>query len=223
MHWMRILRLSLFLICAVGPVQAEVGFLPVEDHADWQMIGRLNQAGYKSHQMCTATLIAPDKVLTAAHCVLRQKGQTGAMALRFVPGWLQGDYAAVAQVTKIEANQRFAMNSEISKQMIAADQAILTLAEPLDLPTLPVAQPLLGEPVRLLGYRHDRPHMLSDTGNCPFQLAGWGTIAMSCEAVHGNSGGPVLQMQNGQWHVVGVLSASRRDLTMAAPLPESLR
>src|SRR5262245_58806115 len=36
----------------------------------WQAVGQVNGASYRSISRCTGTLIAPDVVITAAHCLI---------------------------------------------------------------------------------------------------------------------------------------------------------
>ena len=67
----------MFLIAFVltMPVGAEeLAVLPAEEHANWQAVGRINSAGYRKRDMCSGVLIAPDQVLTAAHCVAEPDG-----------------------------------------------------------------------------------------------------------------------------------------------------
>jgi hypothetical protein len=80
--------LAAVLLVTPAPLPAsEPVMLAPERHADWQAIGRLNRAGYKSRRMCTATLVAPDLVLSAAHCVVRSGGEPIPPGeLRFVAG-----------------------------------------------------------------------------------------------------------------------------------------
>mgnify|MGYP003888069503 CR=1 FL=1 len=59
----------------------------------WVSIGRVNRGG---RAFCTGVLIAPDKVLTAAHCLYdTAQGQWApASAIHFVAGYARGEYAA---------------------------------------------------------------------------------------------------------------------------------
>jgi hypothetical protein len=43
-----------------------------ENRPDWQAVGRVNLSGFKSRSYCSGTLVAPDIVLTAAHCLFDQ-------------------------------------------------------------------------------------------------------------------------------------------------------
>ncbi|WP_138469491.1 serine protease [Poseidonocella sp. HB161398] len=208
--------LALCLALAAGPVLAGPEMLPPGAHAAWTAIGRLNAAGYRQLRMCTATLIAPDTVLTAAHCLRDGSGDMiPAEKLRFVAGWLRGSYAALGRVRKV------ALADPGGPRSVATDSALLTLEAPLDgIAPLPLAAPEPGQPVRLLGYRWDRPHALSDAGRCGFRPEGsQGVLRLDCEATFGNSGGPVLQQGPQGWRVVAVVSAIDAEGTLAAPLP----
>ncbi|MEL6207950.1 MAG: trypsin-like serine protease, partial [Pseudomonadota bacterium] len=81
---------------APGPTAPEI--LPLTEQPAWNAIGRVNIAGYKSRRMCSGTLIAPDLVLTAAHCVLGPTGDPApAGDIVFVAGWRAGEAAADAR------------------------------------------------------------------------------------------------------------------------------
>ena len=89
----RLAALFLLLWTCVLSAQ-ELPVLPAPDHAAWQAIGRVNAAGYRTREMCTGTLIAPDKVLTAAHCVAGTDGfGPRPEDFTFVAGWLRGTAA----------------------------------------------------------------------------------------------------------------------------------
>mgnify|MGYP006267129941 FL=1 len=216
---MRLLRALLLALLAGMPAAADdrPGMLPAEGHAAWQAIGRLNAAGYDRRRLCTATLIAPDEVLSAAHCVRQAGGRPVRMQdLRFVAGWFRGERAAVARISAVAVAPTWT-GGQGGRGPLGDDVAILTLSAPLSIAPLPLAPPRAGEPVRILGYRADRPHALSDSGTCPHGRAAEGTRATPCQATFGTSGAPVLQDRDGTWHVVGVVSAIGGGQTYFAP------
>src|SRR6056297_3071130 len=88
--------LAIITMAALLPTcaQAELPMLPFGEANNWQAIGRVNAGGFKSRRMCSGTLVAPARVLTAAHCLLRRDGAPVALdRLRFVAGLDRGDYA----------------------------------------------------------------------------------------------------------------------------------
>lgn len=199
--------------------------LPVDAHSDWQAIGRLNVAGYKSRSLCSATLIAPDRVLTAAHCVTRDDGSMiRANDLRFVPGWLRGDYAGLGRAAAVRIPREWQAAARRGDTTVAYDLALIELTAPMETVTpLPVRTPASHAEVRVLGYRWDRPHALSDSGSCPYRDLGGGAHSMTCKVTFGTSGAPVLQTTGGGWYVVGVVSGTGGGLAyFAAYRPDVL-
>mgnify|MGYP000167946767 CR=1 FL=1 len=74
---LRPLRLlaAAFLALSTGAApRKELPALPLEDHPAWQAVGRLNTKGYNRRGMCSGALVAPDLVLTAAHCLAGPDG-----------------------------------------------------------------------------------------------------------------------------------------------------
>ena len=90
------MRAALFIALLVGlavPVGAEesrlISLETSDAGQDWQAVGRLNLG---ARGFCTGALIAPDLVLTAAHCLYDK--DTGARIddrdIEFLAGWRNG-------------------------------------------------------------------------------------------------------------------------------------
>ncbi|MGX9354590.1 trypsin-like serine peptidase [Roseobacteraceae bacterium S113] len=195
-----------------GLASAEPRLLTAEEHGAWQAIGRVNQAGFKSRSLCTGTLIAPDRVLTAAHCV----DPTRSDPVVFVAGWYRGARAAVREAVEIHVARGFVLGVSPSHAQISVDWALLTLDAPItDITPLPFKGRKRGQPVDLIAYSASRPHALSARGPCEVTAARGAVLTLGCRSEPGNSGGPVLMRAEGGWRVVGVVSAATRTQTDA--------
>ncbi|WP_297768465.1 serine protease, partial [uncultured Roseovarius sp.] len=194
--------LAIFLLAGVlpapAPAQAELPMLPFGEAGAWQAIGRVNAGGFKSRRMCSGTLIAPARVLTAAHCLLRRDGTPLAMdRLRFVAGLDRGEYAGLARVAGVALHPEALSAGRVDPRH---DLAVLHLTEPLE----GIAPIRLGRrgsgPVALIGYHRGRPERLSAGFECPAHRSG-GLVRVACPVRAGNSGGPVLVRAGEGWRV----------------------
>lgn len=184
----------------------------------WRAVGRVNQG---NGAYCTGTLIAPDAVLTAAHCLLSR--YTGRFldphGVIFVAGLRRDKNAGFARGRAIRHAPSFAglQASGITVDNIAQDWAVLELEHPL--PIRPIAvHPLPagdgmrpGERISLqrAGYGRDRPYLLSLHDGCSIRerLADDRVLFTDCDTTFGDSGSALLLKQGDDIWVVGVSSA----------------
>ena len=215
---------SLRRICAVFLVTAALIGLPpsfatAQDSlprltetqaADFTSVGRLGRAGYRSRQSCSGTLIAPDLVLTAGHCL-----SGGADTNRvFVAGWTRGTYVGFAKAREEYIHPRFDIDA--GPQF---DIGLIVLEAPIHATApLPLADDALPRRVALMGYNRQVPHMLTGKFDCPIDSDTGALIRIKCSVLPGNSGGPIFAEQDGVWAVRGVVSARLGQDAIAVPV-----
>lgn len=173
--------------------------LTVEGQAPFLAVGRLNLAG-QGH--CTATLIAADLAVTAAHCLdaPRGGGALRAETLHFLPGWRQGGFAA---------HRRGAAVARAAGEGVAADLGLIRLDASVPAAPLPpaVRPARTGEAVTVVSYGRDRAQAPSLQTGCRITARQGAVLLTDCEAVPGVSGAPLLRATGAGWEVVGVVSA----------------
>ncbi|SPF80881.1 trypsin-like serine peptidase [Pseudoprimorskyibacter insulae] len=203
-------RLLALLLALAGPAFADpLPPLDPEARGEWLAVGRVNIAGYSQTGMCTGTLIAPDLVLTAAHCVMRGGAMARLSDLHFVAGWFGGRYAGHGLVREVTLHPEAG-----DPPRLPYDLALIHLAAPLDIAPLPVAAPADG-PCAIVGYFDLRPNRLSARFDCAGMAArgGW---QITCPTRWGNSGGPILQRGPDGWQVIAVVSEGNTTFTVGA-------
>ena len=193
---------------AAGAAEIDASTLLSREAAhEWRAVGRVNVAGARDRSQCTGTLIAPDVVLTAAHCLVHPgTGQTWPEGnVHFVAGWYSGEMAGHARAAALAIAPGYRAGA------LESDIALIRLREPLAAGAAPpfavAAPPDPGAAVTLVSYRRDRAHAPSLQGDCRYLALDGPLMLLDCPVTYGASGAPVFAGTGGERRVVGVLSA----------------
>lgn len=185
---------------------------PVAAAADWEAVGRVNVAGLRARSFCTGTLVAPDRVLTAAHCLFNDAtGQRVALSnVHFVAGWDRGQFVAHGQPTSAQVAPGYVWRRSPTAATFRHDLAVLELAQPLDAPVIDTARVHRPDgPVTIVHYDRSRPHLAATSKACNVVDDVAGLWLLDCAVEAGASGGPVLVGGPGDARVVAIVVGSR--------------
>lgn len=196
----------------------------------WRAVGRINQG---NGAFCTGVLIAPDLVVTAAHCLYhpRTGRRLQASAVHFVAGWADGRAAAHRFGAKIAQSPLFDPGAPPSLTAMSTDIALVRLSSPVpaEIAPLPLAPPQRGErPALVVSYARDRPHLASmEPCLADFPDSARRPVLAGCASVEGASGAPLLVETPAGYAVAAVISGRMGEgdgaMAVAAPLHPSLK
>jgi V8-like Glu-specific endopeptidase len=203
--------------------------LPEAEQAAWNAVGRVNVVGHNRRSMCSGTLVAPDLVLTAAHCLVTANGRAvGARNVHFVAGWRQGAFVAHRAVSEVTLHPQYDATFPPLAERAPYDLAFLVLENPIPqevVAPLPLSElPDPAGPLAVVGYRRDRAHAPSRQTGCRVTWRGSGSIGTDCPVIEGASGAPMLWNGPDGWRVVALVGASvpgnqeTRSLSALVPL-----
>jgi hypothetical protein len=175
--------------------------------------------------ICTGVLVAPDIVLTAAHCV-RDTAESPEN-IRFDAGWAGGTPAGVRKGAAVILS---GVEGAPGIAGLVEDAALVVLdaALPPDaFPPLPLAAPE-GGPFTLFGFDRSAPGQPQRAELCGPVARPPGLLALDCPVVSGNSGAPLLERDGDGWRVVAVMVASAqggpiRSWAVIPPVPLRLQ
>jgi len=179
----------------------------ITSDARFTAVGRLNLSG---KGFCTATLISPQVVMTAAHCTYYRR--TGKPIppdrIHFGAGWRKGKPLA----HRIAKHVRRHPNYDSSKST-ASDIALIVLESPIihkDIKPIPIdrqqGRVRVVVPLTHVSYSKDTPHLPSIERGCVVRAEEGRILYTDCDSSFGGSGAPILRQTDQGFAVLGVVS-----------------
>lgn len=207
------LLLSVLLLFwgAMAPAEGLLSMGSRQDGRQWEAVGRLELAG---KAFCTGALIAPDIVVTAAHCLF--DAETGARVpedqIQFLAGWRNGRAAAYRRVRRAVTHPDYAYDAPSDARRVSRDLALIRLQHPIRNTTVTPfdtgPRPGTGDRVGVVSYAHDRSEAPSLQELCDVISLQDAILILSCTVDFGASGSPVFHFgEDGLARIVSVVSA----------------
>jgi len=203
--------------------------LGADEAKAWQAVGRINMEGAG---FCTGALIAPDLVLTAAHCMYFKK--TGrpipADKIHFLAGWRKGWTAAHRKASRVVIHEDYDYGDANRLDRVSADLALIELENPIRAsvvkPFEPHERPSPGDDVMVVSYAQERAEAPALQERCEMLGRQSAVLVLSCDVNYGASGAPIFVMQDGEPKIASVVSAmaewNSRDVALGVSLGKPL-
>lgn len=207
---------SIFNGDALSQVDSDSGVIPVKldtpvKAAPWSSVGRLDTGG---GGFCTGTLIAPDLVVTAAHCFFNPHdgSRIDTSRVKFLSGWRNGVALAQSPAKRIEIDDKFVFSDGNWMDRIQYDIAVVQLQSEIaksDVQPFSIAnRPTVGEDVTMVSYAINHTEVATKLEPCDVLARSGERVIIDCVVLEGASGGPVFVMENGQYKIGAIITSS---------------
>ena len=180
------------------------------DARGWEAVGRLDIDG---KGFCTGALIAPDLVLTAAHCMFDKTGgaPVDTSRIEFLAGLRGGRPEATRSVRNAVVHPSYTHTGNATPEIVRFDVALLQLDQPIRTtrvePFEVSTSVRRGTEIGVVSYAQDRADAPSLQEVCNVLGQQEGVLIMDCDVNFGSSGAPIFRTENGVPRLVSVVSA----------------
>lgn len=184
--------------------------ITANDTKGWEAVGRIDVG---NSGFCTGALIAPDVVLTAAHCLFDPVSlkRVPDSSVEFLAGFRNGRATAYRSVRRSVIAPGYEYTGPEGAEHVSNDVALIALDQPIRnttvVPYTTGKKPRKGDSVQVVSYAHNRASRPSIEEDCHVLGRPAGTLVLSCSVDFGSSGAPIFRIIDGEPQIVSVVSA----------------